>query len=220
MHRRTTRDAALVGHGERARMFACASAAARVRGFTYVGLMLLLAIMAVWLLVVSEVYRTMQKREKETELLFVGDQYRRALARYYASSAGYPKSLEDLLKDPRYPAVRRYLRQLYPDPITGKSEWGLQKGPDGAISGVYSLSEAEPIKKTGFRIADEAFEGKAKYSEWVFMPKLNRTAAPPATPGLGKTAPGIPTPITPPGPSRSAPGVVFTTPAQMGQGAR
>ncbi len=202
------------GRGAHVRKLARRSPAASVRGFTYVGLLLLLAIMALWLLVVSQLYQTMQKREKEEELLFVGDQYRRALAAYFASSAGYPKSLDDLLKDPRYPAVRRYLRQLYPDPITGKPDWGLVKGPDGAITGVYSLSEAEPIKKTGFRMVDAAFEGKTKYSEWVFLPRLNRTAAPSLAPTTGNQPP------TPPGAARPAPGVVFTTPAQMGQGAR
>jgi type II secretory pathway pseudopilin PulG len=193
---------------------------ARAGGFTYVGLLLLVAIMAVWLVAVSQVWYTMQKREKEEELLFVGDQYRRALAAYYASSAAYPKRLEDLLKDPRFPAVRRYLRKLYPDPVTGKAEWGFVKGPDESITGVYSLSEAEPLKKSGFRVVDEAFEGKTKYSEWVFLPRTGRMALPAAPGTAAKPLPGNQPSITPPAAARSAPGVVFTTPAQMGQGSR
>ena len=141
-------------------------------GFTYLGLLLLIAMMGIALTVVVQVWQTVQKRDKEDELLFVGDQMRRALGLYAASSPGgqrYPNSLEDLLKDPRYPSVRRYLRKIYLDPITGRAEWGLVKAGD-AITGVYSLSEEEPLKKTEFKLVDRAFDGKTKYSEWVFVP--------------------------------------------------
>jgi len=144
-------------------------------GFTYLGLLLLVAMMGIALTVVSQVWQTVQQREKEDELLFVGDQMRRALTLYAANAQGgprYPQSLEELLKDPRYPAPRRYLRKIYVDPITGRAEWGLVKGPGDVIMGVYSLSEDEPLKKTGFRFVDRAFEGKTKYSEWVFIPRL------------------------------------------------
>jgi type II secretory pathway pseudopilin PulG len=156
-------------------------------GFTYIGLLLLVAMMGIALTVVSQVWQTMQKREKEDELLFIGDQMRRALALYAASAAGgqrYPQSLEELLKDPRYPAIRRYLRKIDPDPITGRADWGLVKGPGDAIMGVYSLSEDEPLKKDEFRFADRDFEGKTKYSEWVFIPRssLGRAKLPPGTP--------------------------------------
>lgn len=151
-------------------------------GFTYVGLLLLVAMMGIALTVVSQVWQTMQKRAKEDELLYVGDQMRRALANYAASAAGgqrYPQSLEDLLKDPRLPAARRYLRKIYPDPMTGRPDWGLVKGPGDAIMGVYSMSEEEPLKKTEFRFADRDFEGKMKYSEWVFIPRSNLRGVPP-----------------------------------------
>jgi type II secretory pathway pseudopilin PulG len=142
--------------------------------------------MGIVLTVVSQVWQTMQKREKEDELLFVGDQMRRALALYAANAPGgqrYPQSLEELLKDPRYPDARRYLRKIYLDPITGRADWGLVTGPGDVIMGVYSLSEEEPLKKTEFRFADLAFEGKTKYSEWVFVPKsgLRRGQLPPGS---------------------------------------
>lgn len=40
--------------------------------------------------------------------------------------------------------------------------------PEGGIVGVHSLSEATPIKSGNFGYGDESFEGKAKYSDWVF----------------------------------------------------
>lgn len=72
-----------------------------------------------------EVYSLAIKREKEAELLYIGRLYREAIKQYYLSSPGsvqkYPASLEDLRKDPRSLVTRRYLRRLYPDPITGKA---------------------------------------------------------------------------------------------------
>jgi hypothetical protein len=56
--------------------------------------------------------------------------------------------------------------------MTGRAEWGLLTGPAGEIFGVYSLSDDEPLKQANFRLAEKDFEGKVKYSEWVFMPLL------------------------------------------------
>lgn len=145
-------------------------------GFGYIGLLILVAMMSVALAGAGEVWHTAQQREKEQELLFAGDQFRRAIAQYYANTPGkarrYPLQLEELLKDPRHPGVRRYLRKIYLDPMTGKAEWGLVTGPSGEIYGVYSRSEDAPLKQAGFRLAEKDFEGKTKYSEWIFIPAL------------------------------------------------
>lgn len=142
-------------------------------GFTYLGLMILIAIMGVMLALTGEVWHLAQKREKEQELLFVGDQYRRAIDQFYENSPPqvrrYATRLEELLKDPRYPGTRRYLRKIYPDPITGSDKWGLVKGPAGEIYGVHSLSEEEPLKKANFSLVNANFEGKKMYSDWVFI---------------------------------------------------
>ncbi|MBU1395310.1 MAG: type II secretion system GspH family protein [Gammaproteobacteria bacterium] len=148
----------------------------RMRGFGYIGLLILVAMMGVALAGAGEVWHTAQQREKEQELLFAGAQFRRAIAQYYANTPGkarrYPLQLEELLKDPRHPGVRRYLRKIYLDPMTGKAEWGLVTGPGGEIYGVYSRSQDAPLKQAGFRLADKDFEGRTKYSEWVFIPAL------------------------------------------------
>lgn len=147
--------------------------AGRQHGFTYVGVMVLLIVMGILLASTGEVWYLAQKREKEKELLFIGHQMRQALALYYAHTPNlarrYPLSLEELLKDPRYPGTQRYLRKIFIDPITGSAQWGLIKGPSGEILGVHSLSEEEPAKKSNFSLADKHFENKKKYSEWVFM---------------------------------------------------
>lgn len=163
---------------------------AAAAGFTYIGLLLLIAMMGIALTRVSELWQTAQKREKEQELLYIGNQFRRALAMYSANGGGYPQRLEDLLKDPRTPGVRRYLRRIYRDPITGSAEWGLVKSGGNFITGVHSLSVEQPLKQTGFRPADREFEGKKKYSEWVFS--FAPTQGTPAA-----TAPGVPGAVAP-----------------------
>jgi type II secretory pathway pseudopilin PulG len=126
--------------------------------------------MAGGLALAGEVWHTSAMREKEADLLHIGNEYRKAIERYYVSGPKqYPKSLADLVKDPRKPGTVRHLRRLYPDPITGKEEWGLVKSDDGGIAGVYSTSEAAPLKTGGFAVRDASFEGKTKYSDWQFI---------------------------------------------------
>ena len=139
----------------------------RQGGFTYMILLIVIAILGVALGATGEIWGTVQKRTKERELLNVGDEYRRAIATYYAHGGGYPLSLEDLLRDPRNAGTQRYLRKLYPDPVTGKT-WGLVKDASGGIYGVYTVSDDVPIKQANFAPAYARFEGKTKYSDWVF----------------------------------------------------
>lgn len=151
----------------------CPGRQSRAGGFTYIGLLIIVVIMGVLLVTAGEVWHTVQRREKEKELLFVGNQFRQAINGYFEHTQGqerrYPLNLEDLLKDPRYPSTQRYLRKIYRDPVSGSEKWGLIKGRDGEIYGVHSLSEEEPIKKGNFSLADKNFEGRMKYADWVFM---------------------------------------------------
>lgn len=144
-------------------------------GFTYLGLMFLLAASGIAMVAVSQVWYTAQKRDKEEQLLFAGGQIRLAIGHYYNSTPGkaqrYPSTMQDLLRDPRFPGVSRHLRKLYRDPMVDNGEWGLMKAADGTIIGVYSLSEQEPLKKGGFGGEDRNFEGKTKYSDWIFLHK-------------------------------------------------
>jgi type II secretory pathway pseudopilin PulG len=146
------------------------------RGFTYIALVLAIALHGAVMAAAGSAWHMAQKRERERELLFVGDQFRNAIRAYARSGPGtagqLPRTLDDLLLDPRFPGTRRHLRKVFVDPITWKAEWGLVKTPDGhAILGVYSLSEEAPLKTTHFQPADRAFEGAARYSDRKFVYK-------------------------------------------------
>lgn len=142
-------------------------------GFTYVAVLFLIAIMAAALAATGIVWQQAGQREKERELLFVGDQFRQAIRLYYERTPGgvkrYPLRLEDLLVDPRQPGLQRYLRKIYRDPLTKEIEWGLVRTTEGGIMGVYSLSQETPLKTGNFRQLDQAFENKSKYAEWQFI---------------------------------------------------
>jgi type II secretory pathway pseudopilin PulG len=150
--------------------------AVQQRGFTYIALVLAIALHGAVLAAVASVWHIAQQRERERELLFIGDQFRSAIRAYAQSGPGtrgqLPGTLDDLLLDPRFPGNKRHLRKVFVDPMTWKAEWGLVKTPDGrAILGVYSLSQETPLKQTHFQPADRAFEGADSYSDWKFVYK-------------------------------------------------
>jgi len=142
------------------------------KGFTYLALLIAVAVGGAVLAAVGELASHAQQRDKEAELLFAGHQIRNAITAYYDRSPGgaktYPMKLEDLLQDPRMPTVQRYLRKVYRDPMTGSKEWGVVEGPGGGIMGVYSRSESRPLKSGHFSYGDESFIDAKAYKEWKF----------------------------------------------------
>lgn len=146
--------------------------AGKQAGFTLVGALILCAFMGAGALAYGELASHAAQREKEQELLFIGNQFRQAIGAYYERAPGtvkrFPKKLEDLLEDKRHLVPQRYLRRMYADPITGKREWGLMQAPDGGIMGVYSLSDAQPIKRAGFAARDSILAAIGRYSDWHF----------------------------------------------------
>ena len=159
----------------------------RQSGFTFIGLIILVTIIAVAATATIQLGAVTQRRTAEQELLYLGNEFRAALASYAnASPAGQPrapKELEQLLRDPRVPGLRRHLRRVPVDPLTGKAEWGQLRSTDGYIVGIFSLSEAAPIKRGNFDPAMAGFESAKSYRDWIFKP------APPPVPAK-KEAPG------------------------------
>jgi type II secretory pathway pseudopilin PulG len=194
----------------------------RSRGAALLLTMFLVAVIGILLAVAGPVWRTEMQRDKEAELLWVGDEYARAIARYYAASPPpmlqYPEKLGQLLLDVRQPNTVRHLRRLYRDPLTGSSEWGLIKDGGGRVTGVYSLGKGMPLKQGGFEKAKAKFNDAKSYADWTFVAAPVNAApvnagpgnAGPGNAGLGNAGPGnagpgnagpaaIPAPVSPGG---------------------
>jgi type II secretory pathway pseudopilin PulG len=162
-------------------------------GFTYIGVLILVFIMGILLAATGEVWHTVQQREKERELLFVGNEFRKAIGRYYELAPGgakkFPSKLEDLLLDERYQTTQRYLRKIYPDPFSAKPEWGLLKAPDEGIMGVYSLSDEAPLQVANFEGENLDFTDAIHYSDWRFVYRPGSIAGP------STSTPAVPIPL-------------------------
>lgn len=157
------------------------------RGTALLTVLVLVVILGLAAGMAGQSMRAMLQREREAELLWRGQQFRRAIASYYRVKQMYPSRLEELLRDPRFPGVVRHLRRPYGDPMTG-GEWELVKDPAERLIGVRSTSDLEPFKQAGFPGGLEEFEGKTSYREWefVFVPAQKTT---PARTGTGVVTP-------------------------------
>lgn len=142
------------------------------RGFTYLGLLFAVAIAGIALAGTGLLWHLESRREKEKELLFIGEEYRRAIASYYNKSPGgdkqYPEKLEDLLLDRRFPMPVRHLRRLYRDPMLPGENWQLILLEERII-GIASRSSEQPLKIAGFPLGQEDFNNARSYSAWLFI---------------------------------------------------
>jgi type II secretory pathway pseudopilin PulG len=185
------------------------------RGFAYLSLLIAIAIIGVAAAATLQLGSILQRRAAEEELLAIGGEFRRALISYSGATPvgqiSSPPTLQALLKDPRYPNIRRHLRKLYHDPLTGSQQWGTVMSIDGkGIVGIYSLSTAKPIKIGNFETQFLSFADKTSYADWVFMavmpvaPTVSTTTT--TTAGMfgrtgntvGNVANGVTTGSTPP----------------------
>ena len=151
----------------------------RQAGFSYLLVLMMVAVGGVGMAAVGTVWSTARQHDDEAQLLHVGQQYRLAIRSYYLAAPApqrrYPPSLDDLLKDPRTPATLRHLRRPWQDPISGEAFVPIPAA-DGGIMGVRSASTARPRKTAGFDAADAAFEALAElrgerlaYADWEFV---------------------------------------------------
>ena len=128
-------------------------------GFTYLGVLLAIALVSVGLMAVSEVWVGVARREKLIQLEWAGQQYQQAIASYYHASPGgvkaYPSSLNDLLDDRRFLVTRRHLRTLYPNPFTGRMDWEPIAAADGGMQGVHLSIEMDGVRQLRRFLAEE-----------------------------------------------------------------
>lgn len=152
---------------------------ARERGFTYLGVLFLVALTAAGLATLGQAWSTAAQRERERELQFRGEAIAAAITKYQKASPTQvpelPRSLDDLLEDRRGVNVRHHLRQRYADPFTGEADWELvpRDTDKTRFSAVRSRSDRELLREV-------APDGTPlhKASDWVFAaPPPEGTAA-------------------------------------------
>lgn len=161
-------------------------ATGRQRGFTLLGLLFLIAGLGVAMAATGTLWQTVAQREKEKELLFIGEQFSIALESYRRAMPKAPRArppnLEALLADDRFPGTRRHLRRIWRDPMTGGFDWGLVRDEHGGIVAVHSLAQGEPLKKSGFGPGQQTFAQATSYHDWVFRARTTAVLHPPAEP--------------------------------------
>lgn len=150
------------------------------KGLTLIGLIVVLAVLSLSAGIAGTDWSVLRQQEREKELLWRGEQYRRAIASYYersdlGNSKQYPPDLQALLEDGRGLVKRRHVRRLYDDPMTG-SEWQIIPGPAGGVMGVHSKSDLRPFNEDGFTTEQKGFAGAQSYRDWRFEYRPDETS--------------------------------------------
>ena len=87
------------------------SAFAGEGGYAMAALLVAMSIMSIGLTMLMPAWGTMVRRERETELVFRGEQYAKAVARYQRARGAFPPSVDVLVNE-------KFLRKKYKDPMT------------------------------------------------------------------------------------------------------
>jgi len=127
-----------------------ASSPRRERGFTFLWLIFVLAVVAAGLAAIAQPINLAVRRDREAELMFRGKAISRALSSYWAATPGdakqLPLTLDDLVDDRRGVRLAHHLRRIYADPFTGQADWVLVTTEDGRISAVHSRSNVPALR--------------------------------------------------------------------------
>ncbi len=143
-------------------------------GYVLIALMIAVVVMAVLMLKALPLWQTEAQRESEAELIFRGHQYANAIGFYVRSHNNlHPQNLEIL-------HLEKFLRRLYPDPVSADGRWDLVLKDTSEGEGKYLIVPMHMVKpyfsravlvgvcstspETGFR----EYRGKKKYNEGAF----------------------------------------------------
>ena len=118
----------------------------RSRGYTYVALVVGLAVMAILMAAVLPLASAESQRDKEAELIFRGIQYAEGIRTFRKRYGRYPTTLKEMFE-----VHPRTLRKLWKDPMTNSNNWGLitQLGGAPILGGPGpGTSSSSPFAKT------------------------------------------------------------------------
>ena len=148
-------------------------------GMTFMVVLIAVFIVGLSAGITGTTWKTVREREKEEQLLWCGDQVRRAIGGYYRAVVPnvYPESIKALASDSRSAGVQKHLRASCGlDPMTGKDWVTIPPDPPQGKSfrGVRSSSEKEGFRASNFMpgyapvTAVYDFGGSA-YAKWEFI---------------------------------------------------
>jgi type II secretory pathway pseudopilin PulG len=156
----------------------------RVQGYNLVILMVAVTVMTILVAAALPSWSTAVRRDKEEELIFRGLQYVEAIRVFQQRFGRLPSRIEELVE-----VEPRCIRQLWPDPFTGKRDWVLLRGevPAGAAGETPPPEDPEgrpsdenlpdptvaqgPIRGVRSRHRGDSlktFFDKDRYEQWVF----------------------------------------------------
>ena len=111
-------------------------------GYALIVILLLLALVLISLSTAVRPVLTEAQRQKEDELIFRGEQYKRSIGRFYRKFGRYPLKMDELIRT----NDRSFLRRPFPDPMTPDGKWRLIRvGLSGQLIG--SKHEQKPTAK-------------------------------------------------------------------------
>jgi type II secretory pathway pseudopilin PulG len=184
-------------------------------GYALVALLATVATMLILMGAAAPYWKYLMKNDAEEELLFRGGEIADAITRYQRRNGNaLPTSLEVLVK-------QKFLRKQYKDPMTRDGKWRLLKPGDalapgmpgapapsgaGAVTTTTTTTRPSAFSSPGDAIGSgfqgvattntdkslRVFNGRTKYSEWLFVAGQPRVIgrAPTAGPRPGAAQPG------------------------------
>jgi type II secretory pathway pseudopilin PulG len=99
------------------------------KGYMLLAVMIMVTLMLIALSAEAPRIAQQIQREKEEELVHRGQEYARAIKKFYHKQGTYPTSVDQLLDTNHI----RFLRKKYKDPITGEDEWHLVHAGEAEI---------------------------------------------------------------------------------------
>jgi len=155
----------------------------RQSGYALIVILLLAALVLIGLSAAVPRLLTQGQREKEEELIFRGEQYKRAIGRYYKTFGRYPMKIEDLLETNQ----RAYLRREFRDPMTRSGKWRLIRvGPLGELIG--SVHERKPLGQPSGTTSPTQGQQPPGGGSGSTSPPPSRSAGPTSRAGSGSSS--------------------------------
>lgn len=142
-------------------------------GFTYLALLFALILFGLGLAQVGPLLADQAQRDRERELLLIGDEVVAAIRAYHLGTPAAAKRLPSgwfgLLEDRRSVQVRRHLRRVPRDPLTNSTEWEIVRDSTGAMLGIRSKAAGKPFRTADLATGVIARGPAARYSDWSFV---------------------------------------------------